>query len=695
MISTTSAYKAAIDGNNREFTIKLVFDFTDGTSLTITDKTELMSPGISYDGASSDSSDFVIGSAIITKMNVYLNNSEGQYDDYTWKNATVSLYIGLVIDEDTTEVLRIGTYYVDKAVNGGVIKTINCLDALGLMDKDFANGTDGQTVYSAYSQACTTCGVVASQGTIEGGTLTIDTALEGVTCREVAGYAAQLSGGWVRATPTGYAEICHYDDEVCKTVSILRAKSVEDDDITITGIQANVTIDDEEVVYQAGEEGYMLSMESNPLITNEEAANYATTQALANLSSSFRPLSIETTLDPSLQPGDRIAVTDGKKTWYTYATQITWKLNNSMTIKCGAKTENDQNSERYDSLSKTIIKSIAASAADEKITAYDAAVSTLNTILANAMGFYQTDEEQDDGSTIRYLHNKPTLEESDVQFKISIDGFGFSTDYGVTWTSGWDSSGNAVFNILSAIGINADWINTGSLTVGGTSTNADGSIEVYDEDNNLICSIDKDGFYAILGTIAGWAISSTKLTSSNGQMIIDSANRRITCGDTDGTQARYSESGEGIWYDNEHLGDFGFMKIYWTDDDGNITSDLRGYVVGPKVWATDTCMGYGIVAWDSTAEMYQRQMFYDWQEEWFYFYKPVTVLALTESDPYYTKDITFDDDNQSFTMTVGRGATDDTTYDVTNTFVYSLDSDGNITAITNQTTGKTMTVNYK
>ena len=89
----------------------------------------------------------------------------------------------------------------------------------------------------------------------------------------------------------------------------------------------------------------------------------------------------------------------------------------------------------------------------------------MNQIAMNAMGFHTTYEEQPDGSRITYLHDKPNLSDSKIIYKQTIDGFFLSQDGGKSYTAGFDSQGNAVLNILYAIGIVADWIKTGRLLV--------------------------------------------------------------------------------------------------------------------------------------------------------------------------------------------------------------------------------------
>lgn len=108
----------------------------------------------------------------------------------------------------------------------------------------------------------------------------------------------------------------------------------------------------------------------------------------------------------------------------------------------------------------------------DSLNAYDLKVKQMNELAANTLGFYYTEEKADDGSTISYRHNKPKLEDSTVIYKTGIDGFFLSTDGGQSWNTGFDSNGDAVLNILYAIGIRSKWINTRGLTATDNDGNA-------------------------------------------------------------------------------------------------------------------------------------------------------------------------------------------------------------------------------
>ncbi len=616
-------------------------------------------------------------------------------DDIVGQEFTVTLTVD---DED----ISLGTFVVDSAskTNDLRYKDVTAYDRMTYFDKNVINWylalSFPTTVKTLRDGLCEQCGVEQTDIALPNDDMEIDQTVESGTLNglDVLKAICEVNGCFGHMGRGGVLEYIFLDaTEADDTIPAETSMELEYEEYTVRAIdkfQIYADDDNYSTVITSGTAVNAYTISGNFLLYGkgaEELTEIANNIADLVMGITYKPYTDSIYGLPYLDVGDCVTFGD-KFTSFIFKRTLT----GCQSLRDELSADGDEYREQNKVSVSTQYAELKASVAQTKSSVQEA-FDELSELMANGKGLYTTEDTDESGATIYYLHDQPELSESTIIWKMTADAFAVSTDGGQTWNLGLRADGEMIAKKLSAVGINAEWIITGDLSVGGSSANTDGSILIYDADDNVICQINSDGIVVTAGTIAGWTISSTKLTSSNGQMVIDSANRRITCGDSSGTQARYSESGEGIWYDDEHLGDFGFMRINWTDDTG-VTDELRGYVIGPKVWATDTCMGYGIVAWDSTAEMYQRQMFYDWQEEWFYFYKPVTVLALTQDDPYYTKDITFDDDNQSFTMTVGRGATDDTTYDVTNTFVYSLDDSGRITAITNQTTGKTTTVNY-
>lgn len=145
------------------------------------------------------------------------------------------------------------------------------------------------------------------------------------------------------------------------------------------------------------------------------------------------------------------------------------------------KTEYDVLNHRYNTLTignadNSIASTISNPAAEirEKITAdqaknladkYSAEKmrQDLAMKLAEKNGLYMTTQTGSDGGSIFYLHDKPDLASSTIVWKMTRDAFGVSTDGGKTWNAGLTVDGNLIAKILTATGVNADWIRTGNI----------------------------------------------------------------------------------------------------------------------------------------------------------------------------------------------------------------------------------------
>jgi phage minor structural protein len=96
-------------------------------------------------------------------------------------------------------------------------------------------------------------------------------------------------------------------------------------------------------------------------------------------------------------------------------------------------------------------------------------LNQMASLIINGLGLHRTIVPVDGGGYRIYLHNKPTLAESDTQYIFTAEGFLVSTDYGQTWNAGFDAEGNAVLNSLATITLKALEIN--GSTINGTVIN--------------------------------------------------------------------------------------------------------------------------------------------------------------------------------------------------------------------------------
>nr|DAH34806.1 MAG TPA: BNR/Asp-box repeat protein [Bacteriophage sp.] len=257
--------------------------------------------------------------------------------------------------------------------------------------------------------------------------------------------------------------------------------------IVITGIQTT----ENEKTYTYGSEGYILSIE-NSLIKDKSLLVNTVGAKLTGVS--FMNFSGEHLSYPLADFMDLAYVIDRNgKVSKTILTDITFNFLGFTSLKCSAENAIRNSSKYVTSETKAIQK--ASAMTDKKIGKYDEAVQSLTALMTQGMGFFKTEKIQDDKSIVFYLHNKEKLEDSNIIWKMVGDAFAVSTDGGKTWNAGLDSNGNAVVNVLSAVGINCDWIHSGTLTLGGYN-NTNGHCAIENADGKVVGTLGVNGYYS-------------------------------------------------------------------------------------------------------------------------------------------------------------------------------------------------------
>jgi hypothetical protein len=160
---------------------------------------------------------------------------------------------------------------------------------------------------------------------------------------------------------------------------------------------------------------------------------------------------------------DPCVVIDRKGNPYpTFLTDIDFNFFGFTTIKNTAESPGRKSVKYTPGYVKAIYE--AQKLVEKERTDRELAVEQLNKTLASSSGMYSTDVKQSDGSTIRYLHDKKTLEESQNVIKVTAEAIGFSQDGGKTYPYGVTLDGETITKLLYAEGINADYITSGSIS---------------------------------------------------------------------------------------------------------------------------------------------------------------------------------------------------------------------------------------
>jgi hypothetical protein len=252
-------------------------------------------------------------------------------------------------------------------------------------------------------------------------------------------------------------------------------------DVVITGVKVteySESSSDNPQTYMVGTEGYVLGISGNKLIRVGDGQTIASIISEKCVGMRFRPFESECPTDVALEAGDSLIIVDRNGKIYTsLLTTTTLKPGSGQKIACNAKSAAKNSSTQYSQATQAFVA--ARNMVKQEKTEREKALEEFGKRIDSATGVYTTVEPQENGSKIFYLHDKPTLAESQAIWKMTSEAWGVSTDGGQTWNGGMTVDGDTIVRILNAVGVNADWINAGAIMV-------------KDSDGNILFSVDMD-----------------------------------------------------------------------------------------------------------------------------------------------------------------------------------------------------------
>lgn len=511
MRDISDRFKNEQNNDNRNYLKYADITLTDGTVINLTNA-DFWSNGMKFEDSVSDDNTFNIGSANINTLNLSINNFDGKYTDYDFTDATVICYVGIELEaEDTSalldttgdkildttgneiivhknaliEKIRICTMTViDTPYQNTTIIELECEDNMRKFDRDYSASKlkYPATRKQIIQDACKVCGVTLDTLNFYQDSYQIPARPddEALTFRQVIAWTCQIGCQYARCDKYGRLTIKWYDTEITDAnrvaINSTNGFTPNLDDVVITGVQVteyleSTSKDEEASSYLYGEEGYVLKISGNKLIpqgTGEVVANIIGEKCVGM---SFRPFETECLTDIVLEAGDAVLITDRKGNKYkSFLTNVVLQPGSFEQISCNAESAARNSSKTYSLVTQAAVD--ARKSVWRERTTREQALQEFKDRLDNSTGVYTTVQTQQDGSQIFYLHDKPTLAESKAVWKMTAEAWGVSTDGGQTWNGGMTVDGDTIVRILNAVGVNADWINAGAITV----TDTDGSI---------------------------------------------------------------------------------------------------------------------------------------------------------------------------------------------------------------------------
>lgn len=516
-----------------------------GEKIPISDS-ELWANGFEVNDSTSSNGTFTIGALIAGKLKIKLNNIYEDYSKYDFDKASVTAYVSKSFSDGTSEKLKIGEYRVSETSYDGSLITLTCLDNINNFNREYdSNLSYPTTAYEVVRDACIKCDVPFTMAKFDNSDYVINeipSDNQKLTYGQVIAYILQLSGLWGKCGHDGELLIGWYDmsqfgsqnynggtfstkttpysdgdsvdggnftnyssGDIADGGTFTEARNyhniytqkdlnVATDDVVITGVKVIVTSKEDktkDVNALAGKEGYVVSISDNPFISADKA------QAVANYifkkigGMRFRPLDATLLSNPLIESGDVALVTDRKQNTYScFISNRTFTVGSGTKISCDAENASRNSADKFSSETKAVVQ--ARKVAQAQLSVYDKQMQLLTQLMSQSLGLFKTEQVQEDGSIIYIMHNKADLNSSNIQWKMTANGMAVSSDYGKTWNAGIDKDGNAIFNIMSAIGINFDWAHGGTLTLGGEN-NVSGVQYVKDAKGKTLVTLDNRG----------------------------------------------------------------------------------------------------------------------------------------------------------------------------------------------------------
>lgn len=414
--------------------------------------------------------------------------------------------------EDRIETIDKGVYTITTPEQYGEILNFTALDDMYKANATYTSKLVlPQTIINLVRDACDTLSIPFG-GTMQHGNLIISEIPENMTFRQLFGWAAMLETANARLDNKGYLQFIKWDfsnvqedygaiadadgnitfkggasidsesfispagnwsidndgfltliesatDTSERLKDFFESPTVSSDDIIITGIKLKNR--ENEAMY--GSAGYVLELE-NDLVADSDLDTVAAQIGDSIIGVKFRNMSGELAYNPLIEFGDMAYTYDRR--WNRYITPLT-DVSCSVNGKTAVKTQADDPIRGMSKFVSDGTKAIVEARRLVKIekTEREKAVERLAGILASSGGLYMTEDVQEDGSAIYYMHNKPTLEESDIIWKLTAEAFAVSIDGGKTYPYGFAVTGELITRLLYAEGINATYIDAGVLTV--------------------------------------------------------------------------------------------------------------------------------------------------------------------------------------------------------------------------------------
>lgn len=425
--------------------------------------------GISVEFASITGNTFELGTMCAGSVNIELFRDG--LDDYYFDRATVTVSIGVMLDDGSFEYCGFGVYNIDEVKKTKYSVKLTGLDNMMKFKKPCTNGTDaegnptfiihtGDTIKDTIKNICNSCGVTCEDGNLSSlpncdyVIESLPSDLHTMNCRQILSQLIALMASCGRMDSNGHFRVTSYTMEDIVIEEGDRYNSEMDEKhVKLTGLKLINTNGDS---YLAGQEGYVLELAQNDFVLSNTAtvADDIWARVEEQFGGEYLPYLITTVSLPHLRPLNGIYIIDlnGEKS-RTIITNYLFRLNNSTKMEAkgiGTVRKNYGSLGDFTRNQSRIINK-TAEAVDRINHSTVRSLQEFNETLINAMGVYRTEIDNK-----LYFHDQETLETSKNVFTMTSEGIGWTDEWkgnDTVWRYGVRATGEAFFKRLVAGGI--------------------------------------------------------------------------------------------------------------------------------------------------------------------------------------------------------------------------------------------------
>ena len=438
-------------------------------------ESDILQGGLTIDRYCFSSNALEIGTAIASEATLELKNADGRFDGYTFDGAKLIIKVGIKKwnakswENAIMHYVPLGVFTIDEKTKNKSNITLNALDNMVKFDREYDTtlafpATLGEIV----EDACSRCGVLLKTTSFYNSDYVVNTRPtdDGLTYRQVIQWAAQLSCTNAFIDWDGQLRLTWFEDSGHIIPAADRYDSdMEEHSVLITGVKVTAADESE---YTAGEKGSVLCIEGNSLAQSDAETIakiiYAKVGNFTYLpySSVCRPM-------PYLYPMDMITFVDRRGNEHkTIVSAVTYTMNGTTDVvgEGDGSTKGGYASTGSTTTHEKVIIEKAKKAAEKTSTGQFNVALALNETIGSAFGLYRTEITENKVSTW-YYHDKATLNDSTIIYVFNSGGFAWTEDWNdgnPVWQYGFTKDGNALYKILSAYKIQAEFIDANAIT---------------------------------------------------------------------------------------------------------------------------------------------------------------------------------------------------------------------------------------